>query len=156
MDPTKKELYTAKRSAGLTIDGDETLASAIQRLKADADPTNWLLMKIVNNANLTLASCGTGGASELVAALSDDDVYYGAIRCRVMDKVKFFHVYFVGAGVSALKKGKASLNKSAAFGAIDAHGEVSWPSGLDGFTVSQIQQMLAQQLRCTAEQIDLS
>jgi hypothetical protein len=38
-----------------------------------------------------------------------------ALRCSVDEKVKFFHVYFVGQSVSAMKKGKASLSKQASW-----------------------------------------
>ena len=51
----------------------------------------------------------------------DDDMYYGALRCSVDEQVKFFHVYFVGQSVSAMKKWRAS-SKQAIFNLVEAHG----------------------------------
>eukprot|EP01031_Cornospumella_fuschlensis_P042198 gene42198-51533_t len=137
MDPTKKELYTAKRSAGLATDDGEVV-TAVQRLKDDSDPTNWLVMRVENNTALRLVASGPGGVSELISSLTNEDIFYGAVRALVDGKVKFFHVYFVGANVSALKKGKGSLHKGAAFQAVEAHGELNCSVDLSELTRDHI------------------
>jgi hypothetical protein len=154
MDPTKQQLYTTKRSSGLNVDADPTLSPAIHALKADDLPTNWLLMNISSN-NLVLASSGSGGAVDLVANLTDDEVYYGGLRATVDGKIKFFHLYFVGENVPAMKKGKASLSKGAAFGLIDAHGELSCPGGVSACTVDFLQSEIAKLCRCSVDKIVL-
>ena len=134
MDPTKKELYTAKRSSGLDISSPEVTA-AIEKLKDDRDSTNWVLLKVVNSC-LGLHSSGSSGLVELLSSLDDDDVYYGGFRCLAGDKVKFYHLYFVGQNVGGMKKGKASMYKSGVLGLIDAHGEISCVSGLEDISES--------------------
>ena len=131
MDPTKKELYTAKRASGLNT-SDPDLLREIQLLKSDPS-RNWLLVRIVDNTAVLCAS-GGGGLKDFSIHLTDDDIYYGALRCMVDEKVKFFHVYFVGQSVSAMKKGKASLSKQAIFNLVDAHGELSFSSGLADYS----------------------
>ncbi len=133
MDPTKKELYSAKRPSGLNI-SDPDVLKKIERLKSDADGTNWLLLKIKNVEGLSVHAHGEAGFDELHSSLSDDDVFYGAIRCMINGKVKFYHIFFVGVDVSGMKKGKASLYKSSIFGLIDAHGEISCSDGLPEFS----------------------
>jgi hypothetical protein len=132
MDPTKKELYVAKRSSGVDTT-DPAIHSAIDLLRSDQDPTNWLLLK-VNGTVGGVHGYGSGGLSEFSAALSDEDILYGALRCTVAGKVKFYHVFFVGQHVGGMKKGKASLFKSSIFGLIDAHGEVACSGGLEEYS----------------------
>lgn len=153
MDSTRKELYTAKRSSGLKVNEDPNLASAIQGLRSDDDALNWLLMQVVDNKSLRLASSGSGGAGELIAHLDSSEIYYGALRCMVEGKVKFIHFYFVGENVPALRKGKASLNKSAAFSVVEAHGEIGHSSSLESLTAETIRQEIASLLRCRAESV---
>ena len=132
MNPSKKDLYTAKRPSGLDTT-DVAIQIAIESLRSDSDPVNWLQLK-VNGTTLVPHASGTGGLSEFISSLNEDDVYYGALRCSVDGKTRFYHVYFVGQAVGAMKKGKASMYKSAVFSLIDAHGEVSCANGLDEFT----------------------
>lgn len=132
MDPTKKELYTAKRPSGLDT-SDPSVQSIIDQLRSDSDPTNWILLKVVGTT-LAVQSAGSGGLTELSTALVDDDVLYGALRCEVDGKVRFYHVFFVGTAVGAMKKGKASMYKSAVFSMIDAHGELTCTGGLEEYS----------------------
>ena len=132
MDPTKKELYTAKRSSGLDIT-DEEIRINVSRLRSDSEPVNWILLKVSGSAVLTTHAVGDVGYN-LISALTEDDVYYGAIKVLVAGQIKFYHIYFVGTDVGGMKKGKSSLYKSSVLGLIDAHGEISCASGLVEFT----------------------
>lgn len=148
MDPTKKELYTAKRPSGLDTTSAE-LQSAIDQLRSDSDTTNWLLSKVVNNSTVVLHGVGSGGLDEFSANLNDEDVYYGVIRCTVDGMVKFYHVFFVGLNVGGLKRGKASLFKSAIFAMIDAHGEVSFSTGTEEYSAESVVSQIAKLSRST-------
>ena len=53
--------------------------------------------------------------------LSGEDINYGTVRCSevvVDEQMKFVHVYFVEQGVSAMKKGRASMSKQANFNSV--------------------------------------
>ena len=53
--------------------------------------------------------------------LTGDDINYGTVRCSevlVDEQLKFVHVYFVEQGVSAMKKGRASMSKQAIGGSV--------------------------------------
>ena len=148
MDPTKKELYTAKRPSGLDTSSPE-LQAAIDMLRSDTDPTNWILCKVVNNTTVALHGSGSGGLGEFSSALNDDDVYYGAIRCTADGMVKFYHVFFVGLNVSALRKGKASLFKSSIFSLIDAHGEIAYATGTEEYSAESVMAQITKLSRST-------
>jgi hypothetical protein len=141
MDTTKKELYTAKRPSGLDTSVPE-IQSLVEQLRSDADPLNWLLLK-ANGATLAVHGSGAGGLAEFSSSLTDDEVLYGALRCTVDGKVRFFHIYFVGQNVSALKKGKASMYKSAVFGLIDAQGEIPCTGGMEEYSEELIKGSIA-------------
>ena len=147
MDPTKKELYTAKRPSGIDTSNEE-IQPAIDQLRSDSDPTNWLILK-VNGTSVVVHGTGTGGLGEFSSALNDDDVYYGVLRCNVDAFVKFYHVFFVGQNVSGMKKGKASLYKSAVFQLVDAQGEISCPTGTEDYSDGYIVAAIAKLSRST-------
>lgn len=133
MDPTKKELYTAKRSSGIDV-GAPDVKTAAEDLKSDANPINWIAFKVSSSNSLTLHASGIDGFDGLKNSLNDDDVYYGVIQCTITTQVKYFHIYFIGENVGGMKKGKSSMYKSAIFGCVDAHGEISCNNGMDEFT----------------------
>ena len=128
MDPTKKELYTAKRPSGIDTSNVE-VQQAIDKLRSDSDATNWILLKVATGNRVELHGFGVCGIGEFSRSLNDDDVYYGAIRCTVTGRVRFYHIFFMGLNVNGLKKGKSTMFKSAIFSLIDAHGEISFPGG---------------------------
>ena len=132
MDPTKKELYTAKRPSGLNTSNVD-LQPAIDKLRSDEDPTNWLLLKVAGTS-VVVHGFGADGLVGFSAALNDDDAYYGVIRCTVDGLVKFYHVYFVGQNMSGMKKGKASMYKSAIFSMVDGQGEISCAGGMEEYS----------------------
>ncbi len=147
MDPTKKELYTAKRPSGLDTSSHE-VHQVINQLRSDDDPTNWLILK-VQGTTVIVHGSGSGGIGEFSAALNDDDVYYGTLRCTADGMVKFYHVLFVGQNLSGLKKGRASLYKSAIFQLIDAHGEIVCSTGTEDYSDAFVVSSIAKQARAT-------
>jgi len=147
MDHTKKDLYTAKRPSGLDTTNEE-LQPAIEQLRSDSDPTNWLILK-VKGTSVVVHGLGAGGLSEFSSALDDEDVYYGVLRCSVDGHVRFFHVFFVGQHLSGVKKGKASLYKSAVFALVDAQGEIACTSGTEDYSDSNIISSIARLTRST-------
>lgn len=54
MDPTKKELYTAKRSTNLDI-SDESISSIWSNIRAES-PEAWLLLKVEGMKGVVHAS----------------------------------------------------------------------------------------------------
>jgi hypothetical protein len=148
MDPTKKELYTAKRSSGLDT-SDIKVTNAIKELKSDENKTNWIIFTVDSN-KLLLRIQGSSGFAELKSFLSEDEVYFICIKCTISGKVKFFNVYFVGEQVGGMKKGKCSMYKSIIFAQTESHGEVSFSSGLIDF---QEQSLIAELSRLTGNPI---
>jgi len=128
MQTDKKELYTAKRSSNINV--EEDVAGAWEHVRSDDRGENWLLCKVLTGTtSCTLHGTGTNGLPELLAALTQDEIFYGAIRVTIRGQVKFFHVYFVGEDVGGMKKGKGALWKAGILQALEgAHGELA----LDG------------------------
>ena len=125
MDTEKAELYVAKRTADLTIDG------AVFQIWDDlrASHRSWFLLQVDAAKTVTVTASGSGGVDELVAALNDDDCFFGAIRTH---EGKFVRFFFVGSNVGGMKRGKASLWKNSVFGALEGgHGSIELPNGLD-------------------------
>lgn len=146
MDYNKKELYTAKRSSNVNVD-NPNIASTWEQLRSDASTTNWLLMHLIQPTVVAVKASGSGGVSEFIRNLTNDDIYFGAIRCSVGSGVKFIHVYFVGSDVGGMKKGKASMYESGIFQALEgAHGKIQFVNGLEEISPekvsSQIQSIL--------------
>eukprot|EP01035_Chromulina_nebulosa_P027974 gene27974-36860_t len=136
MDPTKKELYTAKRSSGLDTSSDPNVETAISDIKSETTSTNWILFKIAfGQPNASLQHFKSGSRSdELKQQLSEDEIFFGLIRLHVQERIKFYNISYIGSNVSGMKKGKSSLFKAAVFGITEAHGEISPPSDLSDFT----------------------
>jgi hypothetical protein len=85
---------------------------------------------------VSVKSTGSGGIHELIANVSDDEILFAAVRVDVAGSIKFFHVYFVGANVSGMKKGKASMYESGIFQALEgAHGKLAF-NGVEDFTAA--------------------
>ena len=132
MDPTKKELYEAKRDSGIRID-DPIIIEAWQRVRSEEDPTNFLLLRYVSQRDITLLSAGHGGFDELLSKLQDDEVIFGAFRARLNGMTKYFTIMFTGNNVGGMKKGKASLHKAGVLNFFDgSHGEITINNGTEG------------------------
>ncbi len=149
MDPTKKELYTAKRPSGLNV-SDPAINEAFNALRSDENKTSWVVLSVRNSTELFVHGVGEGDISALISTLSDDDVFFGFFRCLVQGKIKFYGIFYVGENVGGMKKGKASLFKSSVFGLTDIHGEISGCSGLAEFTSQFVNDSVAKLASCTA------
>ena len=129
MDPIKKELYTNKRSSGVNTTADSKVQETINLLLRNttiSGNVNWMLTKVVNSNELALASYGSNGLQEMIDNLTNDEIYYGFIKCfnKDTEQIKYFSTYFIGEDVSAMKKGKSSLYKSGILSIVDTNGEV--------------------------------
>ena len=142
MDPTKKELYGAKRSSGLDV-SDPTIQITIKNLKDDSSDINWILFNVTPSNSLASHSSGSNHFVGLKSNLTDDDVFYGVIKVVVSNKTKFYHIFFVGLNVTAMKKGKSSLYKSLVFSLVEAHGEVVFNNGINEFTDEYVRNEIA-------------
>ena len=137
MDLDKKAggLYTAKRSADLEIPVEVQEAWGALRQDGASGPT-WIALTVEQaSKKVGVAAQGSGGVAELLAALTDDDVFFGGVRVNASGgaSTRFLQFYFVGANVGGMKKGKASLWKNGVFNALEgAHGAFEVPGGLDG------------------------
>lgn len=152
MDPTKKALYTEKRPSGLDVSSDPVLAPELEVFRNER---NWILMKIVNNKQLCFHASGESLFSNFIAALTEDDIYFGAIRANVNDRVKTFHVCYVGPNTGAMKKGKASLQKTAAFSVIDAHGELPYVCEIAEITPERVTSDIARLMGVQSDTVNL-
>jgi len=139
MNHEKKELYTAKRASGVDV-SDPAIQEAWIRLRADADTHNYLLLGFSEGVKISVKSTGSGGLDELRSNLSDDEILFGAIRVHLSSGLsKFFHLFFVGSNVSAMKKGKSGMFKSGVLQSLEgAHGEINLTEGVDGASKDNI------------------
>lgn len=136
MDPTKKELYTTTRSAGLDTK-DPTLNSQIEEFKTKNDHYDWLLSRLEGTS---LKYCGSGnGVDSLLSLIENNEVYCGFVKVVNNGRVKCYSFYFVGEFTPAMRKGKAFMFKNAATGVVECHGEIKCPSSKDEFTVEYFQ-----------------
>jgi len=122
MDPSKKELYTAKRSSGIDT-SSEAVGRAYASVRDDGSDDNFLLTNVLEQ-RVELVATGSGGLEELLQHINADDIYYGFIRVTASSRIKFVHLFIVGENVGGMKKGKASLYKNSIQALFEGHGEV--------------------------------
>ena len=174
MDPTKKELYTAKRSSGVDL-SDPAISSSWELVRSDEDPANWVVLFLSSASTVAVKETGTG-IEEMISRVSDDDMLFGAFRVRIVGLTKFFHFLFIGANVSAIKKSKATMYESGIFqvriqscflialicslifspclkGLEGAHGKIKL-SGLEELTIENIHAQIALVSRVEASAIE--
>jgi hypothetical protein len=153
MDPTKKELYTDKRASGLSVDSDPALNDNLGRFRSGE--INWIATKIVNNKQLVFHASGSDGYMGYIAAITDDDVYFGAIKAVVNGNAKVFHFGYIGPNTGALKKGKSTMQKNAAFGVIEAHGELLYNCEKEALNEALIVKNIARMMGTTVDNVQL-
>jgi hypothetical protein len=131
-------INVAKRASGINCD-DPAIQESWNSLRSDDDPHNWLWLHLVAATAVGVKSTGSGGAQELIATASDDEILFGALRVNISEGAsKFFHVYFVGANVNGMKKGKASMYESGIFQSLEGgHGKLTF-NGLEDLTIENI------------------
>jgi hypothetical protein len=91
MDPTKKELYTAKRSSGINC-SDPQIQETWNLVRDDNNVVAWMLLGYADPSTIQVISNGEGSIEECIGSLSDDAIYFGAFRAIVAGSVKFFSV----------------------------------------------------------------
>jgi len=117
---TKRKRIATPKTTMVKIEEETTLLEAIKDVRADATETNWVLAGHVegNYESVRLVGSGSGGVDELTARLNSRTVHYGLVRntqkIDLSTTVKFIYIYFVGAAVPALQRGKIGT----------AHGEI--------------------------------
>lgn len=153
MDPTKKQLYTDKRPSGLVTDADPALNESLEKFRGGEH--NWIANKIVNSKQLTLHGSGSHGYRELLTSITDDDVYFGAIKAVVKGNSKVLHFGYVGPNTGGMKKGKAAMQKNAAFSVIDAHGELYYDCDLVELTEERLIRDIARLMAATDDAVQL-
>jgi hypothetical protein len=94
------------------FDDEGAIKRAIQDLRSDATPTNWVLLTYdgPNSNTITLAGHGTGGSAELIGYLKDDNVGYGLVRQdeRYDDSVRvmFAYINWIGENIHRMLKAR--------------------------------------------------
>ena len=134
--------FVAKRPSGVNVE-DPAIIEAWNDVRSDDSQTNWLMLHLSGPTTIAVKSTGSGGIHELIDSLSDDEVLFCALRLSLGGQVKFFHIYFVGANVSPLKKGKISMLESGVFGALEgAHGKLTCSGGVEEFTTQNVAEQI--------------
>lgn len=107
MDPTKKELYTAKRTSGVDV-SSPAIAAAWGRVRSDESETNWCLLGYSAANCIDVVGSGAGGFEELLAHLCDDKALFGGLRAiNGEGKVKFYFIFFVGKNLGGMARGNS-------------------------------------------------
>lgn len=142
MDPTKKELYTTKRSSGIDCN-DNNIIETWELIKNDNNSLKWLLIGYSNPSKVILLQSGEN-FEELLTFLNDDECFFGVFRCQIEGNDKFFTFSFVGENVNGMKKGKASMHRSAVLNLFEVHGSVSINGLAEANPITFIQQIALQ------------
>lgn len=94
----------------------EEISKAYDAVRSDKDETNWLLISYAaaTGNKLSLSQTGTGGISELAAALDDTQVQYGYVRVEYANdkestRVKFVLVVWLGESAKVMRKARVSV-----------------------------------------------
>ena len=150
------EKYREMGSAG---DGMKTasaaaaaLADAWRAVRSDADTPTWV-WAVFDSASATYQVAGTGRLLESFVAFTaehQDAVLFGGLRVELPGSPRFLHVLFVGESASGVKRGKAALQKTAAFNAFQgAAGEIN----ASGAGLAGVRDAAAKVLRCAPEDV---
>jgi ssRNA-specific RNase YbeY (16S rRNA maturation enzyme) len=95
---------------------EDEIRTAIKQLRADNDPTDWILLSYEGNTTkVRLAGQGVSGIDELIGHLKEDQVCYGLYRTTdTIDNtvaVKFVLIIWVGEKVPFIRKAKITTHK---------------------------------------------
>jgi len=96
---------------------DPKIAQAYQDIRKDSTGLNWVILKYTNAATLQVEASGTGGPSEAIGHLRDDECQYGFYKITFKGddettRTKFALFSWAGEKASALKKAKMSVHKA--------------------------------------------
>jgi len=97
----------------LSVDNPETVRAALDELRHNQTPTNWVLFAYKTRDTLEMINKGSGGLEELKTHFSDNDVRFAILECLVTDDnynaVKFLLITWIGDKVPAgVTKAKAA------------------------------------------------
>jgi len=85
-------------------------------VRSNNDPTNWLTLQYENANTIDLQASGSGGISELVSHLADDNCQYAYARIEFTEdgtkRTKFALIYWAGPNAPGMRKGKMSVHKA--------------------------------------------
>lgn len=92
------------------------IAAAYDAVRSDKDETNWLLISYAaaTGNKLALSQTGSGGVSEMAAALDDGQVQYGYVRVEYANdsestRVKFAFIAWIGENTKVMRKARVSV-----------------------------------------------
>jgi len=116
--PKKEAAGAAPKASSSMVSfaGEDGLRAAIKAVRADNDPTDWMLMGYEGNTNtLKLVSTGQGDLDELITHLKNDQILYGLYRTTdTIDNtvaVKFVLIVWVGETVPIIRKARITTHK---------------------------------------------
>jgi hypothetical protein len=111
-----------KSENNVKFDDEGAIKRAIQDLRSDATPTNWVLLTYdgPNSNTIKLAGSGTGGSAELISHLRDDNVGYGLVRQdeRYDDSIRvmFAYINWVGENIHRMLKARLGTHSGSVKG----------------------------------------
>jgi len=95
---------------------DSGIKESYEEVVNDKNDTNWLLLGYEGNTKIVVQGKGSGGLSELVGHLKDDEAQYAYLRVTTGDeeskRTKFALISWCGENVGALKRAKMSVHKA--------------------------------------------
>jgi hypothetical protein len=110
MDPTKKDLYTAKRPSGIDV-SSPAIAATWAAVRSDEAATNWVLLGYAATNCIDVVGSGSEGFDELLQNLVEDKALFGGVRVTNSDgKVKFFFIFFVGKDLGGMARGNSPIH----------------------------------------------
>jgi len=116
--PRKEAAGAAPKASSsmVTFAGEDALRASIKSVRADNDPTDWMLMGYEGNTNaLKLVATGQGDLDELITHLKDDQILYGLYRTTdTIDNtvaVKFVLIIWIGESVPIIRKARIATHK---------------------------------------------
>eukprot|EP00413_Alexandrium_margalefii_P016975 CAMPEP_0204527912 /NCGR_PEP_ID=MMETSP0661-20131031/9236_1 /ASSEMBLY_ACC=CAM_ASM_000606 /TAXON_ID=109239 /ORGANISM="Alexandrium margalefi, Strain AMGDE01CS-322" /LENGTH=149 /DNA_ID=CAMNT_0051533851 /DNA_START=35 /DNA_END=484 /DNA_ORIENTATION=- len=104
-----------KVSSGLDV-SDPGIAQAWSKVRTDADADTWMLLEYEGKSKLKVRASGGGGAEELLASVTDEQILFGGLRTKAG---KFLCLMCMGEDAGAMARGRAAAHKNAAFNALD-------------------------------------
>uniref|UniRef100_A0A7S1MGN3 ADF-H domain-containing protein n=1 Tax=Alexandrium catenella TaxID=2925 RepID=A0A7S1MGN3_ALECA len=104
-----------KVSSGLDV-SDPGIAEAWAKVRTDSDAETWMLLEYEGKSKLKVRASGAGGAEELLASITDDQILFGGLRTKAG---KFICLMCMGEDAGAMARGRAAAHKNAAVNALD-------------------------------------
>jgi len=96
---------------------DPAIADAYAEISGLRNPTNWVVLGYKDNNTIHVQGKGSGGVSEALGHLHEDQVQYGMFRVSFRadddtERTKYVLFAYAGPKASILKKGKMSVHKA--------------------------------------------